>query len=139
VFFMENFTSHTPPVVTGGELVVSLALHPDTPLQLVATRDIGELAALAFADPETFLGRAIIVAGDDLPAAVIAERLGRARGLPARFQQVPLERVRAFDPEVARMFEWFDSGKGERADLPALRALYPDLHTMDTWARTVVW
>jgi len=136
---MENFTSHTRPVVTGGELVVSLALHPDTPLQLVATRDIGELAALAFADPETFRGRAIIVAGDDLPAAAIAERLGRARGLPARFQQVPLERVRAFDPEVARMFEWFDSGKGERADLPALRTLHPDLYTMDAWARTVEW
>jgi uncharacterized protein YbjT (DUF2867 family) len=139
VFFMENFTSHTRPVVTNGELVVSLALHPDTALQLVATRDVGEFAAMAFDRPETFIGRSIVVAGDDLPAAVIAERLGRARGLPARFQRVPFERVHAFDPEVASMFEWFDSGKGERADLPALRALHPDLYTVDTWARAVEW
>jgi uncharacterized protein YbjT (DUF2867 family) len=134
VFFMENFATHTRPEVVAGELVVNLALRPDTSLQLVATRDIGALAAIAIDRPEDFLGRDIVIAGDDLPGVTIAERFGKARGLPARFQQVPLERVRAFDPEVARMFEWFDSGKGERADIPALRALHPDLSTLDTWA-----
>ena len=29
-FFMENFTTHTPPAMVDGELVVRLALSPDT-------------------------------------------------------------------------------------------------------------
>ncbi len=135
VFFMDNFTSHTRPEIVDGELVLSLALRPDTVLPLVATQDIGVFAAIAFDQPETLLGRTVVVAGDELPAAAIADCLGQARRMPARFQQTPIERLRAFDPEVARMFEWFESGKGERADIPALRALHPDLSTLDTWAR----
>jgi uncharacterized protein YbjT (DUF2867 family) len=129
-FFMENFTTHTPPAVVDGELVVRLALRPDTRMQLVAVRDIGEFAAIAF---DESLTQTFVVAGDALSGPEIASRLGAARGLPARFEQLPLEQVRAFDPEVARMFEWFDSGKGELADLPALRALHPGLSTLDGW------
>jgi uncharacterized protein YbjT (DUF2867 family) len=129
-FFMENFTTHTPPAVVDGELVVRLALRPDTRMQLVAVRDIGEFAAIAF---DESLAQTFVVAGDALSGPEIASRLGAARGLPARFEQLPLEQVRAFDPEVARMFEWFESGKGELADLPALRALHPGLSTLDGW------
>jgi uncharacterized protein YbjT (DUF2867 family) len=130
-FFMENFTTHTPPAEVDGELVVRLALSPDTAMQLVAVRDIGEMAAIAF--DRAMVDRTLVVAGDARSGPEIAERLGAARGMPARFEQLPLEQVRAFDPEVARMFEWFDSGKGEQADLPALRALYPGLSTLDGW------
>jgi uncharacterized protein YbjT (DUF2867 family) len=129
-FFMENFATHAPPAVVDGELVVRLALRPDTRMQLVAVRDIGEFAAIAF---DESLTRTFVVAGDALSGPEIASRLGAARGLPGRFEQLPLEQVRAFDPEVARMFEWFDSGKGELADLAALRALHPDLSTLDGW------
>lgn len=134
-FFMENFATHTRPVVVGGELVVTLGLDPGTPLQLVSTVDVGEVAALAFEQPERFRGRQWVLAGDELTGAAIAERFGRARGLPARFERVPIERLRAFDPEVARMFEWFDSGRGERADIPALRAVHPGLLTLESWLR----
>ncbi|MPZ86341.1 MAG: NAD(P)H-binding protein [Actinophytocola sp.] len=129
-FFMENFATHTKPAMVDGELVVGLALRPDTPLQLIATRDIGALAALAFDRP---WDRPVVLAGDRLTGAEIADRFAKARGVPARFEQVPLDRLRAFDPEVARMFAWFDSRAGERADIPALRASHPGLSTMDDW------
>ena len=48
---MDNFASYNRPVLQGGELVVSLALRPQTPVALVATRDIGEFAAIAFGQP----------------------------------------------------------------------------------------
>jgi len=32
------------------------------------------------------------------------------------------------------MFEWLDR-EGYRADIPALRALHPELATLETWAR----
>lgn len=139
VFFMENFASLTRPVLVDGELVVNLALRPDTPLQLISTRDVGAFAAIAFDQPERFVDRQPVIAGDYVAGAVVAERFGRACGIPARFQQVPIERLRAFDEEVARMFEWFDTGDGERADIPALRALHPGLMTLDTWLHTTGW
>jgi uncharacterized protein YbjT (DUF2867 family) len=139
VSFMENFTSLTRPVRANGELVVNLALRPDRPLQSISTRDIGAFAAIAFDQPERFLGQQLVIAGDHLPGVTIAERFGQACGLPARFQQVPIERVRAFDEQVARMFEWLDTGDPERADIPALRALHPDLMTLATWLHTTGW
>ena len=116
-FFMENFASHTRPVVEDRELVVNLALRPDTWMQLISTRDIGEFAAIAFDDRATFLGQYLHIAGEALPAVAIAEEFGRACGLPARFRQTPIERLRAFDEEVAKMFEWFDTGAVSAADI----------------------
>jgi uncharacterized protein YbjT (DUF2867 family) len=129
-FFMENFATHTKPALVDGELVVSLALRPDTPLQLIAMRDIGALAARAFDHP---CDDPVVIAGDSLTGTEIADGFAKARGVPARFEQVPLARLAAFDPEVARMFEWFDSRAGEQADIPLLRSLHPALSTMDDW------
>lgn len=130
VFFMDNFATHTKPAMVDGELVVRLALRPDTPLQLIATRDIGVFAALAF---ERKLAGPVVIGGDVRTGAELADPFAKARGVPARFEQVPLDELRAFDPEVARMFAWFDSRASERADLAALRALHPELSTMDNW------
>ncbi len=139
VSFMENFDSYSRPVMVDGELVVSLALRPVTRLQMVATRDIGAFAAIAFDQPERFLGRRIEIAGDDLTGLAIAERFGRACGVPARFRQVPIEQLRAFDEEVAKMFEWLDRRAVDGPDLSALRAHHPGLMTLETWLRTTGW
>jgi uncharacterized protein YbjT (DUF2867 family) len=136
VSFMENFGTYSRPTIVDGELVVSLALRPDTPLQLISTRDIGALAALVFAQPDTFVGQQVPIAGDVLTGRMIAERFGTVYGLPARFAPVPIERLRAFDPEVAKMFEYLDGGDPERADVPALRSLYPRLMTLADWLQT---
>jgi uncharacterized protein YbjT (DUF2867 family) len=138
-FFMDNFATHTRPVVAGGELVVNLALRPETRLQLISTRDIGALAAIAFGAPDAFIGRRLVIAGDARTGPEIAEEFGRATGVQARFRRVPLEEVRAFDEEVARMFGWLDTGDVERADLDALRALHPGLMTLGAWLSDTGW
>lgn len=139
VFFMDNFATHSRPVRVGGELVVNLAMRPDTRMQLISTHDIGAFAAIAFDQPERFIGRHVTIAGDDLVGPEIAERFGQAAGLPARFQQTPIEQLRAFDEEVARMFEWMDSGEAEIGDLAALREVHPGLMTLRSWLRTTGW
>jgi hypothetical protein len=60
-------------------------------------------------------------------------------GLPARFRQIPIEQLRAFDAEVARMFEWMDSRPPHIPDLAALRASHPGLMTLETWLRETGW
>jgi uncharacterized protein YbjT (DUF2867 family) len=143
VFFMDNFATFTRPSIVHGEVVVSLALRPETPLRMVATRDIGVFAAIAFDQRGRFLGKRLGIAGDELTGPQIAENLGRACGLPARFERVPDERMRAIDPEVARMFEWFNERFGEgapgRPNLATLRDYHPGLMTLLDWARATGW
>ena len=123
--------------------MVSLALQPETPLRMIATRDIGVFAAIAFDQRERFLGKRLGIAGDELTGPEIAENFGRACGLPARFQRVSNEQLRAIDPEVARMFEWFNERFGEgapgRPNLATLREYHPGLMTLMDWVRGTGW
>ena len=63
VFFMENLTS---PMMGPRDGVLANALKPTTSLQMIAVEDIGFFAALAFARPQEFTGKAIELAGDSL-------------------------------------------------------------------------
>jgi uncharacterized protein YbjT (DUF2867 family) len=137
--FMDNFASFNRPVLESGELVVSLALRPQTRLPLVATRDIGIFAAIAFERPGQYLGRHVHLAGDCLTGPQIAGAFAAACGLSARFQQLPTEQLRAFDPEVARMFEWLDNRQNDEPDLAPLRAEHPGLLTLQDWLRQTGW
>jgi uncharacterized protein YbjT (DUF2867 family) len=135
-FFMDNFADHGPSE-EDGKLVLRLALKPDTAVQLIAVSDIGNFAALAFADPDAYVGRAWELAGDELTATGLAEAFGVARGRPARFEELPLDVVAAnpyipYAPEIAVMFEWFQTD-GYRADIPTLRERYPGLRTFADW------
>jgi uncharacterized protein YbjT (DUF2867 family) len=138
--FMDNFASFNRPVLDdGGGLVVSLALREQTRYPLIATRDIGVFAAIALDQPDRYLGRRLQLAGDCLTGPEIAEEFGRACGLPARFRRLPIEQLRAFDPEVARMFDWIDQRAGDEPDLAALRADHPGLLTLRAWLRVTDW
>ncbi len=136
VSFMDNFATYNRPVVEGGELVVNLAVRPDLPMQLISVGDIGAFAAIAFDHPDRFAGRTLEIAGDVLTPPEIAETYGRVCGLPARFRRTPIEQVRAFDEQLARMFTFFDEHPSDLADLAALRADHPGLTSLETWVRT---
>ncbi len=141
-FFMDNFAAHGPDLVDGA-LTVRLALRPDTRVQLIAVADIGEIAAVAFADPDRHAGTALEVAGDELTAEGLAAALGAAAGLPARFEQLALAEVAGnphipFAPEIAVMFEWLQTD-GYAADIAAVRALHPGLLTFADWLRGGAW
>lgn len=141
-FFMDNFAAHGPQVANG-TLVVRLALRPDTRVQLIATDDIGVFAADAFDRPGEHIGQAIELAGDELTGPEIAQAVGFAAGLPARFEEQPLEEV-AFSPyiqfgeEIALMFEWFQKA-GYRADIARLRERHPGLRTFRDWLSETRW
>jgi hypothetical protein len=49
---------------------------------------------------------------------------------------LPIDAVRAWNADIALMFEWFDR-VGYDADLVGLRSLYPEVqwHRFSTWAR----
>jgi uncharacterized protein YbjT (DUF2867 family) len=139
VSFMDNFSSFNRPALDGGELVISLALRPQTRLPLIATRDVGVFAAIAFEHPGRYLGRRVDLAGDCLTGPQIAGVFAGACGRPARFAQLPIGQLRAFDPEVAKMFEWMDTREMAVPDLATLRADHPGMLTLQDWLRTTDW
>ncbi|QMU68779.1 NmrA/HSCARG family protein [Streptacidiphilus sp. P02-A3a] len=137
VMFIDNFAAIGPSPVDG-ELVLSLALAPGTVLQLIATRDIAVFAADAFDDPGAWTGRQLEIAGDELTGPQMAEAFAEAAAAPVRFQELPIERLRAMSEEMALMFDWFNR-EGYRADLPALRERHPGLTTLRSWLRETGW
>ena len=139
VSFMDNFATYNRPVLEDRELVVSLAVRPELPMQLISVRDIGAFAAIAFGRPDQFLGRTVEIAGDILTPPQIAETFARVCGLPARFRQTPIEQIRAFDAQLAQMFTFFNEHPAELADLPALREEHPGLMRLETWLRATGW
>jgi uncharacterized protein YbjT (DUF2867 family) len=137
VFFMDNFNSpNFRPAILQGTL--TLALRPARTLQMIAVDDIGGFAALAFEKPGEYIGRTFELAGDELTMPQVAEAFSRVLGRTVRFVQQPIEQVRSFSKEYAVMFEWFNR-EGYKADIVALRALYPGLHNFQAWLDRSGW
>lgn len=139
VLFMDNFATYNKPARVGDELVLSLAVAPDKPMALIAVRDIGQFAAIAFERPAEFLGQTLVIAGDELTPTQIAETLGAAAQLPSRTVRVPIEALRAFDEQVAKMFASFDERPALGVDVAALRTAHPGLLSLRDWVLASDW
>ncbi|MEV6769646.1 NmrA/HSCARG family protein [Nocardia sp. NPDC051030] len=133
-FFMENW----PYLLSqneNGERTGSIALHPDTPLQMIALNDIGRIAEEAFTHPAEFIGKKLEIAGDELTSRQIAAALTDSDGIPTTIHHQPIADLRAQAPEAANMFTWLDE-HGYRADIPTLRARHPGLLSFQEWLST---
>ncbi len=132
VFFMENLVS---PGFLNGDLLVT-AMKPGTKLQMIASDDIGRVAAQAFIRSTDFAGREIDLAGDAATMAESAVVLSRTLGRPITFLEIPVAEVRKNSEDLALMLEWFES-TGYSADIPAVeRAFNLRMTTLAEWAST---
>ena len=119
-----------------------LPLRPDTKLQMIAVKDIGEFGAAALLRPTDFIGQAIDVAGDELTMPEVATQLSRTMGREIQFRQMPDEQVEgAMGHDIATMFRWFNE-VGYSVDIAALRRRYgvpltsfTDVLATADWAR----
>jgi uncharacterized protein YbjT (DUF2867 family) len=134
-YFMDNFEFMKTWILQG---VWSMSLPPERSMQMIAAEDIGAFVALAFVQPADFVGRSLDIAGDELTMLEVAETLGRIIGRGVTFNELSLEQTRGFDPNLATLCEWMrahDFG----ANIAALRALIPDLLTLEAWLATSGW
>jgi uncharacterized protein YbjT (DUF2867 family) len=132
VSFMENYTGayhlHDGAVTT--------AFEPAVPQQLMAVDDVGHFAALAFARPQEWIGRAVDLAGDELTPLEITAAISEAIGRPLPYVQLPIEVIARAGQEFAFAYTWLNE-RGWRADVSFARALHPGLMDLRTWlART---
>jgi uncharacterized protein YbjT (DUF2867 family) len=135
-------TYYLPAVEKG--LLAGKLLDPirgDKRYQLIAVDDIGEWAALAFARPSAFIGRALEIAGDELTNPETAAVFSRVLKRPVRFRKLPLFVTRiALGREFHQMFKWFND-EGYRADLAGLRREYPEvaITSLEQWLAREGW
>ncbi len=137
VFFMDNFINYFGTPIKQEQKLI-LPLHPQTRLQLIATEDIGNIVALAFEQPESFVGKSLEIAGDELTMTEIAESFSQVMQRTISYVELPVEQSIQRDAENALMMEWFNTD-GYQAIVPALRALLPSLMNLETWLRKKGW
>ena len=137
VFFMQNWEVFGRDQILGGTL--AQPLDPDKPFQTVAVEDIGVFAAMAFENPDEWIGREVDLAGDEMTMPEYAETFSRVIGREVNYYQVPWDQFeQAAGEEPYRMYRWFND-YGYEADIAALREKHPGLITFEEYLRTHGW
>lgn len=130
VTFMDNFLGQKDNIL-GGHF--KSPLWPESMSYNIAVDDIGRFIALAFSDPERFIGTSMAIAGDALPAAAIAETFSDVLGIPVEFEHEDMPGR----PPVPRPDP--SAPQHVRADVAECRRLIPDLLTLRDWVATLGW
>src|SRR5512140_2218011 len=136
--FMENFNWSRAQILNG--TYVGRGLRPEKSVQTIAVEDIAVFAALAFANPQQFIGKTLELAGDDETEAETAATFAKVIGRPVVLKEPTPgagRGARSAD-EMKAMFQFFN-GEGYDADIPALRKLHPGLMTLEQWLRKNGW
>jgi uncharacterized protein YbjT (DUF2867 family) len=127
--FMEDFISPARFFQNGS---LNVPWCDDLLVQLIAIEDTGAFTALAFADPDAYLGKAIEITGDRLTAPQIAEELSAAAGRPVPHTQIPVDLLWKHDPAVAKVFTWANATYYD-SDLASLRRAHPGVMDFRAW------
>ena len=135
--FFENFNWERANILNG--TFNALGLRPEKGRQLIAVEDIAVFVALAFANPEQYLGKTIELAGDELTESQTADTFTKVIGRPVKLT-MPTGggNRRRSEEEMQAMFNFFN-GEGYDADISALRKLHPGLLTLEQWLRKNGW
>ncbi|MEV0129199.1 NmrA/HSCARG family protein [Dactylosporangium sp. NPDC050688] len=134
VMFMENHASAKYGVTSPTALIRMIA--PGARVQLIAVDDIGAFAALAFADPATYLSLALELAGDEVTREELASSITRATGIEIPAAPVPAEVLAGQGIDIDNVQRAGSFG-GWQADIHALRRLHPGLMDLRTWLTRV--
>lgn len=118
VFFFQNLEAFAEDIVEDGQ--IALPLEEGVSLQMVDVDDLGHAAAVAFADPDAFVGERFELAGDEKTLEETAEVLSEVTGVDVEPVHVPIEDAyESFGEEFTVMCEWFNE-VGYEADVDAL-------------------
>jgi uncharacterized protein YbjT (DUF2867 family) len=132
-FFMDNWLGMREQIQQGA---LSLPLRPETTLQMIAVDDIGAFVTLAFTKPGHWDGRAVELAGDELPMSDLAAAFGRMLGRDVCYQQVGWDEFeQRSGADVTAMWRFFES-TGFQVDIPTLRQELPNMMTFERWLQS---
>lgn len=137
-FFMDNLLSYSLAGLQQGQ--VALPLSPSRILQQIAVENIAEFSALALERRNSFIGKRIDIASDEITGEQAAKVLSNELGRKIRYEQVPMEQIRQASEDLAVMYEWFER-IGTGVDIAALHKQYPEVNwlTFKDWVKSQNW
>ncbi len=140
-FYWDNLISFGmgPKKGPDGKLVFVLPMA-DKKLPGIAAVDIGKCAYGIFKQGNTYIGKAIGIAGEHLTGAEMAAKLTQALGREVAYAYVPPEVYRTFPfpgaDDLANMFQYkrdFEAEFCGRRPVAFSRELNPQLQSFDQW------
>jgi uncharacterized protein YbjT (DUF2867 family) len=119
---------------------VALPLSPSRILQQIAVENIAEFSALALERRNSFIGKRIDIASDEITGEQAAKVLSNELGRKIRYEQVPMEQICQASEDLAVMYEWFER-IGTGVDVAALHKQYPEVNwlTFKDWVKSQNW
>ncbi len=117
---MEEFwKKYTRPSILKG--VFRFSIQPDKALHLIATKDMGRIAAEVMKNPRKYIGQEVELAGDLLTPKQMAEAFSIAQGIPVVYKQIPAWLFLLLQKkELFALIQWYRT-KGYQADVKRLR------------------
>ena len=134
--FMQNW-EWAREMILGGTL--AQPFDPDKAFQQVAVEDIGAFAAIAFENPDRWIGREVDLAGDEQSMTEIADTFSRVTGREVSYYQVPWDRFEEQVGEENTLNSRWINDVGYEADIAALRQEYPELTSFERYLRSHGW
>lgn len=123
--FMENLEMTPPPMF----MTLMRSVLQRKPLQLIAVRDIGKWAALAFSRPTEYMGRSIEIAGDEVTYEQMQQAYKNVYGKP---------QTRCARPWLVTGLRRQDVQMVSRCRVPCRYRVLPPNHTRYANFRSVV-
>jgi uncharacterized protein YbjT (DUF2867 family) len=136
VAFMDNYNWDRPYILNG--IFQSWGLRPDKAQQVIAAEDIGAFAALAFSNPQDYIGQTLEIAGDELTEGQMAETFSKVIGRRVTVQPPSMPEGQQPSAEQIAMFTFF-SGEAYAADIADCRRRYPALLNFEQYLRRNGW
>ncbi|GAA5990164.1 hypothetical protein JCM10908_005854 [Rhodotorula pacifica] len=131
--FYDNFPRQSSVASFFGMGLFDAGLH-GAPLKMVATDDIGQVAAQMLVDPATYAGRHINLAGDELTMAQVRDTYSRVEKRSVWKAWLPSFVLYALPYDLRSMFAFF-AENGLTADVAALKKEFPTMRTFEQYLR----
>ncbi|TYJ58823.1 hypothetical protein B9479_000255 [Cryptococcus floricola] len=136
--FMDNLLPTSPFLFKVSRTILlrrTFYNHPERKHQMVSCRDIGQMGALAFANPHHYLGKAVDLAGDEFTMEELEKRYEGIMGAPIQLTfGVLASFVRWMVAPLGSMANFFDD-YGYTVNIPELRKDMPDLEDLDAFLK----
>jgi uncharacterized protein YbjT (DUF2867 family) len=133
----ENFLL---PQVKKGILKGNLVqpVNRDTILQYVASEDIGKAAAKIFKNTETYVGRIIPLAAEQLSTQEVADIFSTILNKPIEYKKLPGLITRLFiGKSVHKMFNWMnEENRFVKEDIELSKKEFPRMLSLRSWIET---
>jgi hypothetical protein len=115
---------------------LTLPLSSSSILQQSALQNIAEFSALVLESHESFVGKRVDIASDEVTGDQAAEILSNELGYKIKYVPVPIERVYQTNEDMARMYDWY-AKVGTGINISALHQEYPEVNWLSfkDWAK----